>query len=326
MKKTLLHLILIILFAGYFTIPISANFSDVESTHPNFNAVEYLQKIHIISGYSDGTFKPMNPINRAEFLKIVIEAAYPKSALDAVHTDNSFSDVAQDSWYAKYVSIAVKDEIVSGYPDHTFKPENTINLSEAVKIIVEAFHIPQPVYIRAPDHWYEPYMSAADSHDLFVHLPMMQAGNVITRGTMAQMVYNTLSPMTTYSNASLGFSLQYSENAFIDPNTDKKRVRIENYQQSDLRYLKDGEYYLEVALNDLKDITGTCTESVVEPTQVKVGKYTGYLGFGQPGGDAGGTRHLLCVETTDTRYYFMMTVGEHTDIMKDRIFDSVIID
>lgn len=84
----------------------------------------------LIKGYDDGTFKPNAPINRAEALKILLEGA--KAGL--TDAEQTFSDVPTKAWYAKYVSFAVKNEIVSGYKDKTFKPQNLITRAEMAKV------------------------------------------------------------------------------------------------------------------------------------------------------------------------------------------------
>ena len=49
-------------------------FPDLPSDHPNYDAILSLYEWGTISGYPDGTFKPDNEINRAEFLKILVRS------------------------------------------------------------------------------------------------------------------------------------------------------------------------------------------------------------------------------------------------------------
>ena len=51
----------------------------------------------------------------------------------------TFPDVPGDAWFAPYVQEAFATGVVNGYPDGYFRPENQINLTEALKIISEAF-------------------------------------------------------------------------------------------------------------------------------------------------------------------------------------------
>ncbi len=90
----------------------------------------------VTSGYGDGTFKPNANVNRAEAVKILILAAQftPSASSGAVL---SFSDVREESdWFAPYVKTAAEREIVRGFPDSTFRPDQPITRAEAAKIIV----------------------------------------------------------------------------------------------------------------------------------------------------------------------------------------------
>jgi hypothetical protein len=85
-------------------------FSDIAG-HPNEEAIEYLQMNGIVKGYLDGTFKPDNQINRAEFVKIIV-GAYLEIVKEgaATHWENDycdnedmilgFKDTDDKAWYA----------------------------------------------------------------------------------------------------------------------------------------------------------------------------------------------------------------------------------
>ena len=48
-------------------------FTDVDFSTPNSEAISYLKNNNVVSGYPDGSFKPENPLNRAELIKILVE-------------------------------------------------------------------------------------------------------------------------------------------------------------------------------------------------------------------------------------------------------------
>ncbi len=91
----------------------------------------------VTSGYGDGSFKPNANVNRAEAVKMLILAAQFVPAASS-GTTLSFSDVKSTDWFAAYVATAADHEIVRGYPDGTFHPDQPITRAEAAKIIVSA--------------------------------------------------------------------------------------------------------------------------------------------------------------------------------------------
>lgn len=109
-------------------------FSDILKDHNNYVAVEWMADEGMIEGYTDGTFKPDNAVNRAELMKMVV-----LMGIDEVDESyaNCFPDVTTD-WYAKYVCYALEQGWIAGYPDGTFKPGNNVNRVEAMKIILNA--------------------------------------------------------------------------------------------------------------------------------------------------------------------------------------------
>lgn len=132
-------------------------FPDMEWTwYRTREAVDYLKNTGVIGGYPDGTFRPKDTINRAEFLKIVFAG---KSG-DPAPATNCFTDVPADAWYAPYVCAAKNRQVVNGYADGSFKPDTPVNTAEALKILLLAYgrHLED----AAGERWYEPYVAELD--------------------------------------------------------------------------------------------------------------------------------------------------------------------
>jgi S-layer homology domain len=183
MKKTILLAAILSLFAASTAF---AAFSDVPSSHPNYDAIDYVQTQGVVDGYPDGTFKPDQEINRAEFTKIIMNSRYSNNEIDTcTWATINFPEVPKDSWYAPFVCLAVDYIIIDGYPDGTFKPENKINFAEAAKIIVNANSF--DVNPEA-DPWYEPYVTVLEYRNASPSSIQHLAAN-ITRGEMAEMMY-----------------------------------------------------------------------------------------------------------------------------------------
>lgn len=106
------------------------------SKHWSKKYIEYLVDIDIINGYGDHTFRPSNPVTRAELTKMINKATESIS-LGKV----TFKDVKSGAWYYNDIAISIKSGYVNGYPDNTFKPNNSVKRQEAAKMIALAFNI-----------------------------------------------------------------------------------------------------------------------------------------------------------------------------------------
>ena len=174
------------------------SFSDVPRTHPNYEAIEYIKAKNIVNGYSDGTFRPDAMVNRAEFTKIIIEAYYSGQASGS----NCFPDVGKE-WFAKYVCFAKISNFVTGYPDGSFKPAESINFVEIAKILVNIKGLlvtPYPNPGFSP--WYKPYVEKLAEVNA-IPASITSFSQKVTRGEMAEMVYRlnasiSNKPSTTY--------------------------------------------------------------------------------------------------------------------------------
>jgi hypothetical protein len=144
-------------------------FSDVEQGKWYSQAIAYLASQGIVAGYPDGTFRPDQPITRAEFAKMV--AGFDE--LDET-SRNSFSDT-EGHWAAGFISSAAAKGWVSGYPDGTFQPEGGTTRAEAVTVInrmlnrqVALGDIPDwaPIYTDLTEaHWaYTAIIEASVTH------------------------------------------------------------------------------------------------------------------------------------------------------------------
>lgn len=186
-----------------------AVFTDVPQGSDYYDAVGYLKTEGIVAGYPDGSFKPYQTINRAEFTKIIVGAtngydpAQDPSGFDIYSTSGvNFSDVQNGAWYNPYLREAVKLELIGGYPDGTFKPGQEINFAEASKIIVVADGGDFAGAGYAPEDWFHKYVNVLQNKNA-IPTTINSFDQKITRGEMAEMIYrlktgNTGKPSMTY--------------------------------------------------------------------------------------------------------------------------------
>lgn len=114
----------------------AVRFPDVAGDHPYNSSVEALAIEGVVTGNPDGNFYPARPVNRAEFLTMLYRAN--KKTATAVSV-SCFSDVNASAWYANVVCDAVAEGYVNGYPDGSFKPEQSVNRVEALKMLYKVF-------------------------------------------------------------------------------------------------------------------------------------------------------------------------------------------
>jgi hypothetical protein len=170
----------------------SRDFSDVDESHTNQKAIRYLKEQGVVKGYDDGGFHPENEINRAEFLKVIMEA----KGLDAAERSHCFDDVT-DQWFAPYICAALDLGLIAGYDDGTFRPERSINFAEASKIITEAFIL--SVNDDNDENWYHQYVSALETL-LAIPSSIDSFEKNVTRGEMAEMIWRINEPRTDHTD------------------------------------------------------------------------------------------------------------------------------
>lgn len=102
-------------------------YSDVTKADWYAYAVSYMTENKLIMGYPDGTFRPNNPISRAEFAAIASRFDQLKPGLSL-----PFNDVKAGHWAYDVIASAADKGWVNGYPDGSFKPENKITRAEVV--------------------------------------------------------------------------------------------------------------------------------------------------------------------------------------------------
>jgi len=111
-------------FAQANTPASAVSFSDVESIYWARPFIEALATSNIISGYPDKTFRPNQPVNRAEFAAM-IQKAFDQRPIRELEA-NRFSDVPANYWAAPAIQEAYESGFMVGYPGNRFLPSQQI--------------------------------------------------------------------------------------------------------------------------------------------------------------------------------------------------------
>jgi S-layer homology domain len=188
-------------------------FTDVSTSHANYEAIEYLRANKVIKGYQpQGTFIPDRRITRGELLKLIINPlVLDTSRINeclAVYVDTGstfvfFPDAPRDAFYANELCFARTQRIVNGYPSGKFEPNGYTNFVEMAKILSNVFALDVGIEAQG-ELWYVPYVKRlAEIHA--IPTTVTRFDQVLTRGEMAEIVYrlkthNEDKPSQAYMN------------------------------------------------------------------------------------------------------------------------------
>ncbi len=114
------------------------SFTDLDAGLWHYEYIKTGWTLEVIEGYSeDNTFRPQNNINRAEALRILIEAGFLSEDLTVPSsTEGNLDDVTSSHWFAHYSGFATTQGIIQGYSDALFHGERKITRAQVCKIVV----------------------------------------------------------------------------------------------------------------------------------------------------------------------------------------------
>lgn len=152
-----LALILICLAAPAGAVAQEAAFSDLPADNSSYPYINYLVNKNIISGYPDGTFRPVSGITRAETAAMLVKASGLTPANPPAAT---FTDIGPGHWAYGVVEAAAVAGMLKGYPDGSFRPDAQVTRAETAALILKLTSRPLPVVALPPsvqdvgeNHW-----------------------------------------------------------------------------------------------------------------------------------------------------------------------------
>ncbi len=251
----------------------AATFSDVNN-HWARPFVEALAEAKIVNGFPDGTFKPNQPVTRAEFATLV-QAAFRSQD---IRESRKFNDVSNQFWASPAIEKAYSSGFMSGYPNNIFRPQEKIPRVQALVSLANGLKLTNNrdtqtvlnVYRDSneiPQYAVES-VAAATVKNLVVNYPnvnLLKPNQVATRADVAAFIYQAkanlgeLPPIDSQLSASnyiVGGTS--SENASLTQKVSKGSKINVNYTDSQRVVVTPGETLnmtLMVA-NDIKNSQG----------------------------------------------------------------------
>ncbi|AFY53657.1 parallel beta-helix repeat (two copies) [Rivularia sp. PCC 7116] len=174
-------------------------FSDVAPNYWAKSYIEVLASKGVIAGFPDGTFKPNEPVTRAQFAAIISKAFAPQAQKQATN----FRDVSTNFWAYNAIQTATKSPFLAGYPNNTFRPQLEIPRVQVLVSLANGLGLTTnnpnilSVYSDAGQipNWAQPSVAAATARQLVVNYPtaaQLNPTREATRAEVAAFVYQAL--------------------------------------------------------------------------------------------------------------------------------------
>lgn len=187
LKKTLA---VVLAFAMVLSMGFSAfAYTDVTAGTKVAEAVGVLSNLGIFTGFEDGTFKPEDTVTRAQMAAIICRTLGYEDQAQSSAGSTIFNDVPASHWASGYVNVAQSLQIVNGYGDGNFGPEDQVTYEQAVKMIVVA--LGYELDAQSKGGWSTGYLAVA-SREGITKSANGTVGSAAARGTIAVLVYNSL--------------------------------------------------------------------------------------------------------------------------------------
>lgn len=147
-----------------------------------------LSAMSIMQGDENGDFHTDDFVTRAEFAKVSVASSQWRNSVSNISRISPFPDVPYTHWGASYIRVASQNGLIKGYPDSTFRPENTVLLEEGVTIALKLLGYSDSDFGLS---WPEGQMTLATRLELLDGIDK-RIGDKMQRKDVMQLVFNTL--------------------------------------------------------------------------------------------------------------------------------------
>lgn len=193
-------------------------FSDVPSGHWAREFITSLAVRDIIAGFPDGTFRPDEPVTRAQYAAMLRRAFNQSTGRNAT----AFVDVPADYWATEAIREADRMGFLSGYPGNVFRPDqnipraqvlvslaNGLNYTASNRNAVQTYRDASQI----PDYAVAS-IAAATERRMVVNYPDVQAlrpNQTATRADVAAFIYQALASQNQVATVNSPYIVSQSQ-------------------------------------------------------------------------------------------------------------------
>ena len=137
MKKIVSLILCVAMMCGALTA--FAGFEDVDTDHVNYEAIETLESLGLVNGTSEDVYDPNKGLTRAEFAAMMVRAIGIEGFYPSFNCP--FTDVVVTDWYYNYVNLAYANNIIRGYGDGKFGPNDSLTYTISHKKLISPIDV-----------------------------------------------------------------------------------------------------------------------------------------------------------------------------------------
>lgn len=212
MKNLKKVLALVMAFAMAFTMMAGAAYTD-QADITATEAVDTLAALNIMTGDTNGSFRPNDTVTRAEMCRMIysIRNQGKSDASAYAKMKTTFTDVPESAWYAGYVKYCQSVGIVSGRSDKIFDPNAKVTGVEAALMCLRVMGYDPAKAGIGGSTWSMTTIGLADENGLLddVNCPMTTG---LPRQYAAQIMYNMIDAETVRWSTDSDSYNNYSDN------------------------------------------------------------------------------------------------------------------
>ncbi len=210
-------------------------------------AVAVLNRIGVITGYEDGSFRPETELTRGAAAKIIVSLMIGPDAASALPNNASpYPDVPAGHTFAGVIGYCKTAGYISGYGDGTFKPANPLTGFAFAKMLLGAIGYKSNIEGFVDTGWTMNVARIGNVAGLFDRISF-DGAKAVTRDEACQLALNTLkATMVDYGNANTvvsssgevltvqGSKAQYvtSNNRDINANINRRVINAANNEMT----------------------------------------------------------------------------------------------
>ncbi|CEJ45475.1 S-layer homology domain-containing protein [Umezakia ovalisporum] len=176
-------------------------FSDVSSNYWAAQFIQQLSQRGIVAGFPDGSFRPEEPVTRAQFAAMINNAFSKAPQRQAIN----FADVPSNFWASNAIRQAYTIGFLSGYPGNRFEPNQNIPRQQVLVALANGLNYSPRANTQTTlqyfsdsfniADWARSPIAAATEQQIVVNYPNVKFLNptaTATRAQVAAFIYQAL--------------------------------------------------------------------------------------------------------------------------------------